>query len=190
MRRKQFSQPLHQGSHWKFFWVAYEKIKIKASKDVGVRMNLGFVHWFEVFPKSSWNSSSKYWNSEGWKPSPRVFGSGEGLWMGDMCLDLAEETSSWLDSGSARRGLLESEFSRLWSRSASPSAKVLWSKDPPVMISSYRADSLLRLDQKCYNSIWSSIDKARLECAQIGNSSPACNYGFLLMFAGAENLLS
>ena len=67
---------------------------------------------------------------------------------------------------------------------------VLWSKDPPIMISSYRADSLLRLDQKCCNNTWFGVDKSGLECVKIEISSLGCTYGFLLMLVGAENLLS
>ena len=63
------------------------------------------------------------------------------------------------------------------------------SRDPPGVISIYRTDSLLRPNQKCYNNTWSGIDKARLECAKVENSSPGCTYGFLLMLVGAENLL-
>ena len=57
--------------------------------------------------------------------------------MGVMGLDLAIETSSWLDLGSTRRCLMERVFSRMSSRSSSPSAIVLWSKGPTVVISSY-----------------------------------------------------
>ena len=41
------------------------------------------------------------------------------------------------------------------------------------MISTYRADSLLRLDQKCCNNTWSSVDKAGLECDKIENLAQA-----------------
>ena len=74
---------------------------------------LFWYEYFEVFPKSSWNSSSKYGNSEGWKPSFGVSSSGEGLWMGIMGSALAEETSSWLDSGSTQRGSRGGVFSRM-----------------------------------------------------------------------------
>jgi hypothetical protein len=53
----------------------------------------------------------------------------------------AEETSS--SSGSTRRGSSGGVFFRMRSRSASPSAVVLWVNKPLVAISSCRADSLL-----------------------------------------------
>jgi hypothetical protein len=74
---------------------------------------------------------------------------------------------------STLRDLMERVFSRMWSRSASPSTKVLLSRDPLVMISSYRADFLLRLDQKCCNNTWSGIDKAELKCVKIKNLAQA-----------------
>ena len=40
-----------------------------------------------------------------------------------------------------------------------------------------------------YNT-WFGVDKSRLEGVKIENSSPCCTYAFLLMFVGAENLLS
>jgi len=46
-------------------------------------------------------------------PSSRVSSLGEGLWMGGIGLALAEETSSWLDSGSTWRVLMEMVFSRM-----------------------------------------------------------------------------
>jgi hypothetical protein len=66
----------------------------------------------------------------------------------------------------------------------------LWSKDPSVVISSYRVDSLLRPNQKFCNNTWFGIDKAGLECAKIKKSTPGCTYDFLLMLVGAKNLLS
>ena len=43
--------PLEGFSSKSFLRVAHQKIKIEASKDVEFRMNLSFVHWFEVFPR-------------------------------------------------------------------------------------------------------------------------------------------
>ena len=94
-------------------------------------------------------------NSKGWKSSSGV-----------SDLDSTEETSSWLDSGSTRRGSRGGVFSRMQSKRAPPTV-ILWLKDPPAAKSSYRADSLLRPNQKCCNNTWSSIDKAGLECAKI-----------------------
>ena len=86
-----------------------------------------------------------------------------------MGSDSAEETSSWLDSGSTRRGSSDGVFSRMQSSNASTSAMVLWFNKPPAVISSYRADSLLRPNQKCCNSTWFGIDKSRPECARSEN---------------------
>jgi hypothetical protein len=72
--------------------------------------------------------------------------------MGGIGSALAKETSSWLDSSCTRSFSMERVFHRMRSRSASLSAMVLWSKDPPVVISSYRADSLLRSNKKCCNN--------------------------------------
>ena len=93
--------------------------------------------------------------------------------MGAMGSDSAEETSSWLDSGSTRRGSQVGVFSRMRSMSASPSAMVLWLNEPLAAISSCRADSLLRSNQKCCNNTWFGIDKSRPECVKIENLSQA-----------------
>ena len=138
----------------------------RGSRGVTEIGGLFWYEYFEVFPKSSWNSSSKYWNSEGWKPSPRVSGLGEGHWMGAMGSNSAEETSSWLDLGSTRRGFRGGVFSRMRSSNASPSAMVLWLNEPSAAIPSYRADSLLRPNQKWCNSTWFGIDKSGLDCAR------------------------
>ena len=101
--------------------------------------------------------------------------------MGIMGLALAEETSSWLDSGSTRRGSRGGVFSRMWSSNASPFSMVLWLNEPPVVISSYRADSLLRPNQKCYNSTWFGIDKSGLECARsenLAHATPMVSFSF------------
>ena len=93
--------------------------------------------------------------------------------MGGISLALAEETSSWLDSGSTRRGSRGGVFSRMWSSNASPSAMVLWLNKPSAAISSCRVDSLLRPNQKCCNSTWFGIDKSGLECARSENLAEA-----------------
>ena len=98
-----------------------------------------------------------------------------------MGSDLAEETSSWLDSGSTRRGSWGQVFSRMRSSNASPSAMVLWLNEPPAVISSYRVDSLLRPNQKCYNSTWFGIDKSGPECARSENlaqAAPMVSFSF------------
>ena len=87
--------------------------------------------------------------------------------MGAMGLDSAEETSSWLDSGSTRRGSRGGGFSRMRSSNASPSAMVLRLNEPLVAISSYREDYLLIPNQKCCNSTWFGIDKSGPECVRI-----------------------
>ena len=95
-----------------------------------------------------------------WKSSLRVFGLGEGLSIGMIGLATIEETSSKTGSGSNRMGSSGGVFSKIRSRSSSPSAVVLCVKDPPVAVSSCRADSLLRPNQKCYRSTWFGIDKS------------------------------
>ena len=64
-------------------------------------------------------------------------------------------------------------FSRIQSRRASPSTMVLWVKEPSAAISSYRADSLLRPNQKCYNSTWFGIDKSGPDLDRIKKRSQA-----------------
>ena len=93
----------------------------------------------KIFEKSS----SKYERSEGWEPSSRSSGLGEGLSKGVMGSTLAKETSSWFNSGSTWSGSSGGVFSRMRSRRASSSAMVLWVNEPPTAISSCRADSLL-----------------------------------------------
>ena len=78
-----------------------------------------------MFPKFSKNSSSKYGRSEGWKPSSGSSGLDEGLSKDAMGSALAVETSSWLGSGSTRRGSCGGVFSRMRSRRASPFVVVL-----------------------------------------------------------------
>ena len=101
--------------------------------------------------------------------------------MGSISLALVKETSSWLDSGSTRRGSWGQVFSRMRSSNASPSAMVLWLNEPPVAISSCRADSLLRPNQKCCNNTWFGIDKSGLECVRIQNlaqTTPMVSFSF------------
>ena len=109
--------------------------------------------------------------------------------MGVMGSASAEETSSRLDLGSTWRGSRGGVFSRMRSKSTSPSTMVLWLNEPPTMISSCRANSLLRPNQKCCNSTWFGIDKSGLECARSENlaeAAPMVSF-FLLEI---ENLLS
>jgi hypothetical protein len=68
---------------------------------------------------------------------------GKGLSKDVMGLASAKETSSWLGSGSTRRGSSGGVFSRMQSRRASPSDVVFCVNEPPIAISSCRADSLL-----------------------------------------------
>ena len=58
-------------------------------------------------------------------------------------------TSSWLEDSAAGRVSMKDVFSRIRSKRASPSAVVLCVNDPPAVISSCRADSLLSPNQKC-----------------------------------------
>ena len=59
------------------------------------------------------------------------------------------------------------------SRRACPSSVVLCVNEPPVAMSSYRVDSLLRPNQKCCNNTWFGIDKFGLEHDRIENLSQA-----------------
>ena len=115
--------------------------------------------------------SSKYERSECWKPSLGSSNSGEGLSMDGIGLALAEETSSWLSSGSTWRGSSGGVFSRMRSSRASSSAMVLWVNEPPASISSYRADSLLSPNQKCCKSTWLGINRSRPDLVEIKNLS-------------------
>ena len=140
-----------------FFREAYEKIKIEASKDVEVRMNLSFAYWFEVFPRYSEKFVLEKWKVQRLETFLRSFwfrwGSLDGrYWLG---LSQRDFLMAWFRS--TRRDLMERVFSRMWSRRSSPSAIVLWSRGPPVVISSYMADFLLRPNQKCCNNTWSGI---------------------------------
>jgi hypothetical protein len=72
-------------------------------------------------------------------------------------------------------------FSRMRSSNASPSTMVLWLNEPPTVISSYRADSLLRTNQKCCNNTWFGINKSGLECARSENlaqAAPMVSFSF------------
>ena len=113
--------------------------------------------------------------------SSRSSGSGEGLSKDAIGSALTEETPSWFSSGSTRRGSSGGVFSRMQSRKASPSAVVLWVNQPPSAISSYRADSLLRPNQKCCNSTWFGIDKSRLDIVRIekwSQAAPMVSFSF------------
>jgi hypothetical protein len=101
--------------------------------------------------------------------------------MGAMGSDSAEETSSWLDSGSSRRGSRGGVFSRMWSINASPSVMVLWLNEPPAAISNCRADSLLRPNKKCCSSTWFGIDKSGPEYSRSENlaqAAPMVSFSF------------
>ena len=101
--------------------------------------------------------------------------------MGGIGSALIEETSSCLDLGSTLRGSRRGVFSRMWSNNASPSAVVLWLNEPPAAISSCRADSLLRPNQKYCNSIWFGIGKSGLECDRSENlvqAAPMVSFSF------------
>ena len=82
-------------------------------------------------------------------------------------------TSSWLEDSSATRVSLKDVFSRIRSRRASPSAVVLWVNDPPVEMTSCRADSLLSPNQKCWSNTWSGIDKSGPACVSFENQAQA-----------------
>jgi hypothetical protein len=101
--------------------------------------------------------------------------------MGGIGSALAEETSSWLDSSSTRRGSREGVFSRMRSSNASPSTMVLWLNEPPAAISSCRIDSLRKPNKKCCNNTWFGIDKSGPECARSKNlaqAAPIVSFSF------------
>ena len=91
--------------------------------------------------------------------------------MVNVCSALAEETCSWLNIDSTRRGSKGGVFSKIRSKRASPSLVVLCVKDPSAIISSCRADSLLSPNQKCFNNTWLGIDKSGPNRVRIENRS-------------------
>jgi hypothetical protein len=93
-----------------------------------------------------------------------------------MGLALAEETSLWFSSCSTRRGSSGGVFSRMRSRRASHSTVVLWVNEPPAAMSSYRADSLLSPNQKCYKSTWLGIDLVKIE--NLSQATPMDSFSF------------
>ena len=68
---------------------------------------------------------------------------------GGAIVESTNGTSSWLEDPAAERVSMKDVFSRIRSKRASPSAVVLCVNDPPAVISSCRADSLLSPNQKC-----------------------------------------
>ena len=87
----------------------------------------------------------------------------------------AEETSSWLNISSTWRGTKGGVFSKMRSRRASPSLIVLCVNEPPTVMSSCRADSLLSPSQKCCNSTWLGIDKSGPNLDRIEKQSQAAS---------------
>ena len=77
--------------------------------------------------------------------------------------------SSWLEDCDAGRVSVKDMFSRIQSKRASPSAMVLCVNDPPAVISSCRADSLLSPNQKCWSNTWSGMDKSGPACVSCEN---------------------
>jgi hypothetical protein len=70
-------------------------------------------------------------------------------------------------------------FSRIRSRSASPSVVVLCANHPPAVISKCRADSLLSPNQKCWSNTWSGIDKsgpAWVNCENLAKAAPTVSF--------------
>ena len=82
-------------------------------------------------------------------------------------------TSSWLEDSDVGRVSVKDVFSRIRSKRASPSAVVLCVNDPPAEMSSYRADSLLSPNQKCWSNTWSGIDKSGPVCVSCENLAQA-----------------
>ena len=75
--------------------------------------------------------------------------------------------------GSTRIGSNGGVFSRIRSKSASPSSVVLCVKEPPDAMSSCRADSLLRPNQKCCKSTWFGIDRFGPDVVKVVKRSQA-----------------
>ena len=93
----------------------------------------------------------------------------------------AEECSSWLNIGSTRRCSNGGVFSKMRSRRASPSSVVWCVNEPPIVMSSCRADSLLSPSQKCYNSTWFGIDKSGPNLVRIekwSQAAPMVSFSF------------
>ena len=63
--------------------------------------------------------------------------------MGDRDVESTNETSSWFEDPAPGRVSVKDVFSRIRSKRASPSVVALCVNDPPMAISSCRADSLL-----------------------------------------------
>ena len=96
----------------------------------------------------------------------------------------AEETSSWLNIGSTRRGSKGGVFFRMQSRRASPSSVALWVNEPLAVLSSCRADSLLRPSQKCCNGTWLGIDSLGRTLLGLKNG-PRLHLWFPSLFVGS-----
>ena len=70
-------------------------------------------------------------------------------WVCDGDVETTDGTSSWIEDSTDRRVSVKDVFSRICSKRASPSVVVLCVNDPPVVLSSCRADSLISPNQKC-----------------------------------------
>jgi len=64
-------------------------------------------------------------------------------------VESTDGTSSWPEDPPTGRVSVKDVFSRIRSKRASPSVVVLCVNDPPVVLSSCRADSLISPNQKC-----------------------------------------
>ena len=132
-------------------------------------------------PKGS--SSNREENSEGLISSSfGVRGSGEGST--DEYWDVKYESSdsiverlSWLDADSFRRGspwsVGKEEFPKKLSKIALPSTGVRCAKEPPAAMSSLRADSMSKPEQKMFNDTSLGIDKSGLDAKSRKNLAQA-----------------
>ena len=97
--------------------------------------------------------------------------------MKDESLDSIVERLSRLDADSFRRGspwlVGKEEFSKKLSKIPLPSAGVVCANEPLAVKSSFRADSMSKLEQKMFNDTSSGIDKSRLDAKRRKNLAQA-----------------
>ena len=97
--------------------------------------------------------------------------------MKDESSDSIVERLSWLDVDSFRRGspwsVGKEEFRKKLSKISLPSAGVRCANEPPVVLSSFRADSMSKPEQKIFNDTSSGIDKSKLDAKRRKNLAQA-----------------
>ena len=97
--------------------------------------------------------------------------------MKDESSDSIVERLSWLDADSFWRGSLWSvgkkEFSKKLSKIPLPSARVVCANEPSAAMSSLRADSMSKPEQKMFNDTSSGIDMSGLDAKRRKNLAQA-----------------